>query len=280
MPSHHQSYLHSFSKGVKKPQFTSPSPSPSLSYKNFFHVFQKKNHRPGPSPSPSPSPALSTSIFSGFLPQWFATPSTMVPMSSVFESCDCIWYHGTVYVKEAVAVARMQQCQCQCQCQCQVAAEPEPEPTQLVVETETHPVHSYDDDDDDTESVCSNGSHNSSSNNGNNSSSHNSSSNNSLKPGRSIGKQNQLKHLKDGMLLRHMVLSDKWFATFDSETNRIIRTSDGVAFDTLRQFARLHCNEVLSTDSSSSTNVWSDPHFQYQDSADGQWHPLANLKKK
>lgn len=266
MPSHHHhhhSYLHSFSKGVKKPQFISP---PS-SYKNFFHVFQKKNH--GPS---------STSIFSGFLPQWFTTPSTMVPMSSVFESCDCIWYHGTVYVKEAVAVARMQS-QCQCQCQCQVAQpEPtqlvaEPEPTQLVVETDTYPVHSYDDDDDDTESVCSNGSHNSSSqsNNGH-------TGNNGLKPGRSVGKQNQLKHLKDGMLLRHMVLSDKWFATFDSETNRIIRTSDGVAFDTLRQFARLHCNEVLSTDSS-STNVWSDPHFQYQDE-DGQWHPLSNLKKK
>jgi len=261
MPSHHHhSYLHSFSKGVKKPQFISPSLSLSLSssYKNFFHVFQKKNHRP----SPSPSPVHSTSMFSGFLPQWFATPSTMAPMSGVFESCDCIWYHGTVYVKEAVAVARMQQCQCQ------VTAEPEQ--TQLA---ETHPVHSYDDDDDDAESVCSNGSHNSSSQSNNSGQ-----SNNGLKPGRSVGKQNQLKHLKDGMLLRHMVLSDKWFATFDSETNRIIRTSDGVAFDTLRQFARLHCNEVLSTDSS-STNVWSDPHFQYQDE-DGQWHPLSNLKKK
>ena len=199
----------------------------------------------------------------------------MPPMSSVFESSDCIWYHGTVYVKEAVAVARMQQCQCQCQ----VAAEPvaaEPEPTQLVVEPVVEPVHSYDDDDDDTESVCSNGSHNGNGNNGNG---NNGNGSTSLKPGRNIGKQNQLKYLKDGMLLQHMVLSDKWFATFDSETNRIIRTSDGVAFDTLRQFARLHCNEVLSTDSSSSTNVWSDPHFQYQDE-DGQWHPLSNLKKK
>jgi hypothetical protein len=174
-------------------------------------------------------------------------------------------------VKEAVAVARMQQCQCQCQCQ--VA---QPEPTQLVVETDTYPVHSYDDDDDDTESVCS---HNSSSHNSGSSSHNINHIHNEVKPGRSIGKQNQLKYLKDGMLLRHMVLSDKWFATFESETNRIIRTSDGVAFDTLRQFARLHCNEVLSTDSSSSTNVWSDPHFQYQDE-DGQWHPLSNLKKK
>ena len=210
MPSHHpHSYLHSFAKGVKKPQFTSPS----LSYKNFFHVFQKKNHGPGPSSGLGPA-HHSTSIFSGFLPQWFATPSIMAPMSNVFESSDCIWYHGTVYVKEAVAVARMQQCQCQCQ----VAAEPEP--TQLVVEpvVEPEPVHSYgnaDDDDDDTESVCSNGSHNSSSHNSNNST--------NLKPGRNIGKQNQLKYLKDGMLLRHMVLSDKWLATFDSETNRIIR---------------------------------------------------------
>jgi hypothetical protein len=270
MPSHHpHSYLHSFAKGVKKPQFTSPS----LSYKNFFHVFQKKNHGPGPSSGLGPA-HHSTSIFSGFLPQWFATPSIMAPMSNVFESSDCIWYHGTVYVKEAVAVARMQQCQCQCQ----VAAEPEP--TQLVVEpvVEPEPVHSYgnaDDDDDDTESVCSNGSHNSSSHN---SSSHNSNNSTNLKPGRNIGKQNQLKYLKDGMLLRHMVLSDKWLATFDSETNRIIRVSDGVAFDTLRQFARLHCNEVDS--SFTTANVWSDPHFQYQDSADGQWHPLANLKKK
>lgn len=260
MPSHHpHSYLHSFVKGVKKPQFTSSSLC-----KNLFHVFQKKNHGPGP----SPSPAHSISIFSGFLPQWFATPSIMAPMSNVFESSDCIWYHGTVYVKEAVAVARMQQCQCQCQ----VAAEPEP--TQLVVEpvVEPEPVHSYDDDDD-TESVCSNGSHN-----GNSYNSYNSHNSTNLKPGRNIGKQNQLKYLKDGMLLRHMVLSDKWLATFDSETNRIIRTSDGVAFDTLRQFARLHCNEVDS--SFTTANVWSDPHFQYQDSADGQWHPLANLKKK
>ena len=271
MPSHHpHSYLHSFAKGVKKPQFTSP---PS-SYKNFFHVFQKKNHGPGPSSGLGPA-HHSTSIFSGFLPQWFATPSIMAPMSNVFESSDCIWYHGTVYVKEAVAVARMQQCQCQCQVAQPVVepvAQPEPEPTQLVVEPEpvVEPVHSHDDDDDDTESVCSNGSHNSSSHNSNNS--------NNLKPGRNIGKQNQLKYLKDGMLLRHMVLSDKWLATFDSETNRIIRTSDGVAFDTLRQFARLHCNEVDS--SFTTANVWSDPHFQYQDSADGQWHPLANLKKK
>ena len=81
------------------------------------------------------------------------------------------------------------------------------------------------------------------------------------------------------MRLRHMVQTnhDTWFATFDAETNRIIRTPDGVAFDTLRQFARLHCNEVLSTDSS-STNVWSDPHFQYKDTDYDAWYPLSNLK--
>ena len=86
------------------------------------------------------------------------------------------------------------------------------------------------------------------------------------------------------MRLRHMILLNRanhewneWFATFDAETNRIIRTPDGVAFDTLRQFARLHCNEVLSTDSS-STNVWSDPHFQYKDTDYDSWHPLSNLK--
>ena len=120
------------------------------------------------------------------------------------------------------------------------------------------------DDDDDTESISSaNGSIS------------------AFKHPRNIGKQNQLKYLKDGMRLRHIVQfnDDEWYATFDAETNRIIRTPDGVAFDTLRQFARLHCNEVLSVDSSSSTNVWSDPHFQYKDDSDGQWHPLAQLKQ-
>jgi hypothetical protein len=100
---------------------------------------------------------------------------------------------------------------------------------------------------------------------------------------RSIGKQNQFKYLKDGMRLRHAMLSDHpdhewdhWYATFDAETNRVIRTPDGVAFDTLRQFSRLHCNEVLGT-TATLTNVWSDPHFQYEDD-EGQWHPLAKLK--
>lgn len=122
-------------------------------------------------------------------------------------------------------------------------------------------------DDDDTESISS----------GNGSIS-------AFKHPRSIGKQNQLKCLKDGMQLRHMILLNRanhewneWFATFDAETNRIIRTPDRVAFDTLRQFARLHCNEA-DPGSSSSCNVWSDPHFQYKDTDCDSWHPLSNLK--
>ena len=102
---------------------------------------------------------------------------------------------------------------------------------------------------------------------------------------KNIGKQNQLKFLKDGMQVKHLLLVDRaknewneWFATFDAETNRIIRTPDGVAFDTLRQFARIHSNEILSMDLA-ATNVWSDSNFQYQDDATGEWHPLSELKK-
>ena len=88
------------------------------------------------------------------------------------------------------------------------------------------------------------------------------------------------------MLLRHLIpLSssndDEWFSTFDAESNRIIRTPDGVAYDTLRQFARLHHNEVWGT-TTVFTNVWSDPHFQYKDKDDVDddvWHQLSNLKK-
>ena len=232
--------------------------------------------------------APSTSIFSGFLPQWFVSTSPIVPpppMSNVFESHDCIWYYGTLYVKEAVAVSRIHQCSVAEPVEL-VELETDQEPEQESVEPETDQVHSYDyncnaeDDDDETESVCSNSSnHNNTHNYGN---INNSTS--AFKPQRNIGKQNQLKHLKDGIRLRHLILINRashewneWFATFDAHTNRIIRTSDGVAFDTLRQFSRLHCNEVDS--SFTSANVWADLHFQYQDE-DGQWHPLANLKKK
>ena len=194
---------------------------------------------------------------------WFFAPaivSAPEPVSTVFETNDCIWYHGTIYVKEAVAVARIQQMQQMEQMQQMQQMEPIQEPMQT---TETnHYVDVVADDDDDTESISS----------GNGSIS-------AFKHPRNIGKQNQLKYLNDGMLLRHVIqLKDEWFATFDAETNRIIRSPDGVAFDTLRQFARLHCNEV-DPGSSHSANVWSDPHFQYQDDTDGQWHPLANLKK-
>lgn len=79
------------------------------------------------------------------------------------------------------------------------------------------------------------------------------------------------------MHLRHFFNeSDYWYAVFEAETNRIIRTPDGVAFDTLRQFARLHCNEVLGM-TPTLGNVWSNPNFQYLNAA-GNWHPLSNLK--
>ena len=200
--------------------------APAGAHKSFFHGvgfgFKKSNN-----------------YLSRILPQSW-TNAAPDPVSSVFETKDCIWYHGTIYVKEAVAVARIQEKQ---------------------VPEQFEPVIIYDDDD--TESI--------------------SSGNSAFKHTRSIGKHNQLKYLKDGMWLRHMILLNRathewneWFATFDAEPNRIIRVPDGVAFDTLRQFARLHCNEALSTDASSA-NVWSDPHFQYQD-MDGQWHPLSALK--
>jgi hypothetical protein len=208
-----------------------------------------------------------------FMPQgWFIAPNP----STVFEINDCIWYYGTLYVKEAVAVQQLQQQQLQQQpatvetLGATATATSQMEQTATVTSTATDAVtatatatdadHAFDDDD--TESISS----------GNGGIS-------AFKTSRSIGKQNQLKYLKDGIQLRHIVQLNQheWFATFDAETNRIIRTPDGVAFDTLRQFARLHCNEVLSVDSS-STNVWSDPHFQYKDADHDAWHPLSNLK--
>jgi hypothetical protein len=255
MPSHQSYYSHSFAKGVKKLQVTSSTSS--LSYKTFFNVFQKKNHCPAP--------------VSGFLPQgWFATAPTtsapIVPTSKEFESHDCIWYYGTLYVKEAVAVTKIDEIK---ETQKQSFAEPVSEPAKHSLNNDNNDDNEHDDDD--TESVCSSHSNGHSHHHINGSN-----LNNATKHPRSIGKQNQLKYLKDGMRLRHVVSLDEWVATFDAGTNRIIRTSDGVAFDTLRQFARLHCNEVDS--SFTSINVWSDTHFHYQDDVDGQWYPLANLK--
>ena len=188
------------------------------------------------------------------------------PVSSVFDRQDCIWFYGTVYVKEATAVAKLNaQTPDLIQDKCNSNTDLIQETRKNVNET----VNDNDNDnDDDTESVTSN--------NGN--------ANANGK--RNVGKQKQLAHLKDGMLLRHLIpLSssndDEWFATFDAESNRIIRTPDGVAYDTLRQFARLHHNEVWGT-TTVLTNVWSDPHFQYKDKDDVDddvWHPLSNLKK-
>ena len=165
--------------------------------------------------------------------------------SSVFDTNDCIWYHGTLYVRENVAVAKLQSATL--------------EPVNLVP-VNLEPV-SATLDDDDNESVSSGSS--------------------GINHPRNIGKVNQLKYLKDGMQLRHLTTVNEgthcWNATFDAETNRIIRRPDGVAFETLRQFARLHCNEVLGTMVASSNNVWCDPHFQYQHD-DGSWHALSKLK--
>ena len=217
------------------------------------------------------------SHLSGFMPQgWLFAPAPVPVKSTVFEANDCIWYYGTLYVKEAVAIARMQQMQMEQPVTAQdtlgapaqetlgapaqeTLGAPAPE-TLGAPAPETEINHSVDVfDDDDADSI--------------------SSGNSAFKHPRSIGKQNQLKYLKDGMRLRHVVQLNQheWFAVFDAATNRIIRTPDGVAFDTLRQFARLHCNEVLSI-ASASSNVWADPHFQYNDDVDGQWHPLSNLK--
>jgi hypothetical protein len=227
------------SKGIQKPQLNTHKP--------IFYVIEKPQsylHFNGNDlnyfmPPPLPLPPL--------LPPPLPQLPPPQPTSSVFDSKDCIWFYGTVYVKEAVAVAKLHAV-----------------PKSVVhnanpATNDTHENHeNHDDNDDDAESVSS-----------------------SISSGkRSIAKQNQIKYLKHGMRLRHLVSlsSDEWFATFDADANRIIRTPDGVAFDTLRQFARLHHNEVLAT-TTGLTNVWSDAHFQYEDN-EGQWHPLSNLKKK
>ena len=177
------------------------------------------------------------------MPQIWCAPPGPAPVSSVFDSGDCIWHYGTVYVKETVAVAKLNLTE-----------------KQALIVPVVPTAYDDNDNDDDTESVSSSGNPS------------------AFKHPRSIAKQNQLKYLKHGMRLRHSVPlnSDNWFAKFDAETNRIIRTPDGVAFDTLRQFARLHHNEVWAT-TTGLANVWTDPHFQYEDD-EGEWHPLANLK--
>ena len=182
----------------------------------------------------------------------------VVPFSSVFESSDCIWYYGTLYVKEAVAVSKMV-----CATNAANAANNNNQANTSAVSNTIAVANTNEDDD--TESVCS-------------STSTSIHSGNPNKSARSIAKTNQIRYIHDGTRLRHLVEwnGNEWHATFDAETNRIIRTPDGVAFDTLRQFARLHCNEVLGT-TSALNNVWSDPQFQYQDD-DGQWHPLSVLR--
>jgi hypothetical protein len=190
------------------------------------------------------------------MPQIWCAPPGPAPVSSVFDSGDCIWHYGTVYVKETVAVAKLN-------INLTKNRPPVVPVVTVVPVVPVVPPAAYDDidndNDEDTESVSSSGTQS------------------AFKQTRSIAKQNQLKYLKDGMRLRHFFRElNYWYAVFDAETNRIIRTPDGVAFDTLRQFARLHCNEVLGM-TPILGNVWTDPHFQYEDD-EGKWHPLANLK--
>lgn len=211
-------------KGVQKPHS-----------KYFLHALKRSGSLHAPAFGFAPAPAFAP-IFSA-------------PVSSVFESSDCIWYYGTLYVKEAVAVSKM----------VNVANNN----TSAANTSATNTSAANPNEDDDTESVCS-------------STSTSIHSGNPNKAARSIAKTNQIRYIHDGTRLRHLVNGNEWHATFDAEPNRIIRTPDGVAFDTLRQFARVHCNEVLGT-TSALNNVWSDPQFQYQDD-DGQWHPLSVLR--
>ena len=243
-PNHEMpSFFKQSKKGVQKPQ---------VMHKLFFQPMQKSN-----------------TYLSKLFPQnWFpifSSPPPPLPVSSIFESRDCIWYHGTLYVRENVAVTKLLEHQDPPQQQeqpQQQQEQPQQQPQQQQPQQQEQPQQQQQQqpqdqpDDDDAESV--------------------SSGNSNFNNPRSIGKQNQIKYLNNGTRLRHCMMSDQWHATFDAETNRIIRTSDGVAFDTLRQFARLHCNEVLGT-TSTLNNVWSDPQFQYQDDH-GQWHPLSKLK--
>jgi hypothetical protein len=199
----------------------------------------------------------------------YANPNAiaLVPVSSVFDSSDCIWYYGTLYVKEAVAVsksavnaANANNVSANDVSANDVSANDASANDVSVNDANANDASANDtnlNEDDDAESICSN------------------SSGNPHK--RSIAKMNQMKYVNDGTRLRHLVDCNEWHATFDAETNRIIRTPDGVAFDTLRQFARLHCNEVLGT-TSLLNNVWSDPQFQYQDD-EGKWHPLSVLRR-
>ena len=245
MPPHTKSSIaSSIPRGLQKVQSHKPKP--------FFYGIKKATQ----------------SYLHSFVPQsWCSVaPAAPEPISGVFETRDCIWYYGTIYVKESVAVEKIQQ-QLQAQHEQQ---EDRVKELQQQLQHAQDQNHAFDgaDYDDDTESTTSSG-------NGST----------TVKCSRNIGKQNQLKYLKDGLKMKHLLLVNRtkhewneWFATFDAETNRIIRTPDGVAFDTLRQFARIHSNEVLSIDLPSS-NVWSDAHFQYQDDASGEWHPLSDLKK-
>jgi hypothetical protein len=250
-------FKHSNGNGIRKPRFTP--------HKHMLHAIPCTT---------SCSTFFTTSLFntSFFTTSLFNTSL----FTSVFDGQDCIWYYGTLYVKEATAVAKLQELNQSNKDQSNKDQSNKDQSNKdqsnqdLIQENgngnQDQPNQDLiqENDDDDIESVSS------------------SSCSGSGK--RNVGKQTQLARLKDGMRLRHLIPlssssnNDEWFATFDAESNRIIRTPDGVAFDTLRQFARLHCNEVWGT-TTVLTNVWSDPYFQYQGMDDDAWHPLSSLKK-
>ena len=234
---------------------TSNMPS-FFKHSNGIHKPRFTPHKPGLRAIPcttSCSTFLNTSFLntSFFNTTFFNTSVFNTSLfTSVFDSQDCIWYYGTLYVKEAAAVAKLNE-------RDPVNSDPvnsDPVNSDLIQDNQSNPSFDDNDDDVDAESVSSIGK-------------------------RNVGKQNQLKYLKDGMQLRHFFHDlDYWHAVFDADTNRIIRTPDGVAFDTLRQFARLHCNEVLGM-TPTLGNVWTNPNFQYKDKDDDVWHPLSSLKK-
>jgi len=180
------------------------------------------------------------------------------PTSSVFDSKECIWYHGVVYVKETTAATKVKGLQEEVKGLQEEVKDLQEEVKGLQEEVKGLMVMDVPDDNDE-ESV--------------------SSGNSSIK-GVGLGKQKQLMHLRNGMKLRHLIpsenenVSDEWLAVYDATTNRIIR-DDGVAFETLRQFSRVHCNELLPT---KSTLINSDPNFQYQ-TLENEWVSLHNLKK-
>lgn len=104
----------------------------------------------------------------------------------------------------------------------------------------------------------------------------------SLNSVHNIGKKNQLKYCRHNMRLKHTLvgpkgLMDVWYGHFDAELNKVVRT-DKIEFETLRQFSRVHHQDINPLTHPMIENVWIDPYFQYEDE-NGYWFALANLRK-